>query len=89
MDARVKEPAKDLPRHTKISSKNQVTLPVAVLNAANLQAGDLIEVKAMEEGLIQLTRVRDPWWEAFEELRGILPGASGNFLEELRNEWER
>lgn len=66
-----------------------MTLPLAVLDAANLQAGDLIEVKAMEEGVVQLTWVSDPWWEAFEELRGSAPYLTREFLEELRNEWER
>ncbi len=75
---------------TKVSSKNQVTLPVAVLAAAHVQSGDRVKVEAVEDGVIRLVRVRDPFWEAFEELAGSMPGlAELTNLEELRNEWER
>ncbi len=77
------------PRRTKVSSKNQVTLPVSVLDAANVRSGDVLEVVADGDGVVRLRRVRDPWWEAFEQLRGSVPGARRADIDELRDEWER
>jgi bifunctional DNA-binding transcriptional regulator/antitoxin component of YhaV-PrlF toxin-antitoxin module len=81
------EPA---PRETKVSRKNQVTLPVALLAAAHVKSGDVLQIKVVGDGVLQLVRVHDPFWEAFNELAGSMPGlAEETNLEELRNEWER
>ena len=78
------------PRETKLSRKNQVTLPVAALAAAHVKSGDVLRVEVVGDGEFRLTRVRDPFWEAFNELAGSMPGLSAETnLEELRNEWER
>jgi bifunctional DNA-binding transcriptional regulator/antitoxin component of YhaV-PrlF toxin-antitoxin module len=77
-------------RTTKVSSKNQITLPVAALTAAHVRAGDVLKVEVEEDGVFRLTRVRDPFWDAFHELAGSAPGlAEAANLEELRDEWER
>ena len=78
------------PHEAKLSSKNQITIPVAALAAANVKAGDRLRVQVVGDGEFRVTRVRDPFWEAFEELAGSAPGITeAANLEELRNEWER
>jgi bifunctional DNA-binding transcriptional regulator/antitoxin component of YhaV-PrlF toxin-antitoxin module len=73
-------------RHTRISSKNQVTLPVSALRAAHLQAGDEVRVEVDAEGRITLTQEQDP----LAAFVGALPGLSeATDLEGLRDEWER
>ncbi len=73
-------------RTTRLSSKHQATIPVAVLAEAGVEAGERLRVEALGPGRIVLTRAD----ERFEELLGALgedvypPG----YLEELRGEWE-
>jgi bifunctional DNA-binding transcriptional regulator/antitoxin component of YhaV-PrlF toxin-antitoxin module len=77
-------------RTTKVSSKNQVTLPVAALRAANVGPGDVLRVEVVEDGVFRLVRHRDPWWDLFEETAGMGLGVTTpEELEELRDEWER
>lgn len=76
-------------RTTKVSRKNQVTLPVAALRAANVAPGDVLRVEVVADGVFRLIRERDPRWEAFERLCGAGGFTTREELEELRNEWER
>lgn len=77
---------KDSPDHvrgSRISSKNQVTLPVAVLAKAGIRAGDEVSVTSDALGRIVLERRLNPW----EKWAGAFPGAfPPGFLEELRNQ---
>ena len=59
--------------YTRVSAKNQVTIPVDVLAAAHLAPGDELRVEVDGSGRISLTRQED----AFED------------LQPLRDEWER
>ena len=78
------------PRETKLSRKNQVTIPVAALAAAHFQPGDILSVKVEGDGVIRLERYRDPRLDLLNEIIGSAPGISAAAnLEELRNEWER
>jgi AbrB family looped-hinge helix DNA binding protein len=71
---------------TRVSSKNQVTLPVAALRAAHVQPGDELRVEADGDGRLILVRVSDP----LDDFLGTLPGLSAaTDLERLRDEWER
>lgn len=79
----------ETPRTTKVSRKNQVTLPVAALRAANVGPGDVLRVEVVADGVFRLIRERDPRWEAFERLCGAGGVTTREELEELRNEWER
>lgn len=70
----------------KVSSKNQVTLPVEAMRAAGLHAGDEIVVRSVGEGEIILatrgSRVR--------RHAGIATGIYKNGeLDRLRDEWRR
>lgn len=70
--------------YTKVSRKNQVTLPVAALRAAGIGQGDELRVEAEADGRIVLVRGGDP----LERFVGAIPGI-GDDLERLRDEWER
>jgi len=70
----------------KVSSKNQVTLPVEVMRAAGVRAGDEITVRPLGDGEIVLatrgSRVR--------RHAGIAAGIyKDDELDRLRDEWER
>lgn len=70
----------------KLSTKNQVTIPVAALRAAGLEPGDEVTVRSVGSGEIviaaRVARVR--------RHAGIAEGIyrSGE-IDELRDEWER
>jgi bifunctional DNA-binding transcriptional regulator/antitoxin component of YhaV-PrlF toxin-antitoxin module len=73
-------------RSSRISSKNQVTLPVSVLAASRIKAGDNVRVESDGDGRIMIVRDHDP----LDDLIGSAPGLSAatNLLA-LRDEWER
>lgn len=72
-------------RTTKVSSKNQITIPAAELRAAGLGPGDVLRVEALGAGRVALTRV--------DELLGRYAGAldsQGRLrrqVDDLREEW--
>jgi AbrB family looped-hinge helix DNA binding protein len=71
---------------SKVSSKNQVTIPVKTMRAAGLRAGDEITVRAVGEGEIVVatrgSRVR--------RHAGIATGIyKDGELDRLREEWKR
>jgi AbrB family looped-hinge helix DNA binding protein len=71
---------------TRVSRKNQVTLPVAALRQAHVKPGDELRVIVDEQGRLVLVPVEDP----LEALIGSMPGVSAAAdLEALRDEWAR
>jgi hypothetical protein len=71
---------------TRLSSKNQVTLPVASLAQARIQAGDELRVEVQGDGRIMLIRDRD----LLAGFAGSVPGlAAATDLQRLREEWAR
>ena len=72
---------------SRISSKNQITIPVDVLRAADLRAGDDVEVRVAGKGRLEIERPRD--W--VRKWAGALPPGTypAGYLESLRDEWER
>ena len=75
-------------RTTKVSSKNQITLPVAALREAGVAPGDRLRVEVVSDGVFRLVRERDPWWELFEKLAGSDLGiTTAEELEALRGPW--
>lgn len=92
MSAAVKYEDGDLPRphEAKLSSKNQITIPVAMLAAARVKAGDYLRVEVVGDGEIRLVRYHDPRLSLLNDIIGSAPGiAAAADLEELRNEWDR
>jgi bifunctional DNA-binding transcriptional regulator/antitoxin component of YhaV-PrlF toxin-antitoxin module len=70
----------------RVSSKNQVTLPVDAMRAAGLQAGDEVTVRPIGDGEVVIalrgSRVR--------RHAGIASGIyQPGELDRLRDEWER
>jgi AbrB family looped-hinge helix DNA binding protein len=69
---------------TRVSSKNQVTLPVASLADARIQPGDELRVEVEGDGRIVLIRDRD----RLNDFAGSVPGlAAATDLGSLRDEW--
>jgi bifunctional DNA-binding transcriptional regulator/antitoxin component of YhaV-PrlF toxin-antitoxin module len=69
---------------SRISRKNQITLPVSALEAAGLHAGDDVVVLATGPGRLEVTRGKD----LVEEYAGMLTGVyPEGYLEDLRSEW--
>ncbi|MEJ7793125.1 MAG: AbrB/MazE/SpoVT family DNA-binding domain-containing protein [Gaiellaceae bacterium] len=78
--------------YTRLSSKNQVTIPLEVVRAAGASPGDEFKV-VQEDGKIVLEREQtlgERRREAIEKYAGSFTGLyPPNYLEELRDEWER
>jgi bifunctional DNA-binding transcriptional regulator/antitoxin component of YhaV-PrlF toxin-antitoxin module len=71
---------------TRLSRKNQVTLPVAALTAARVKPGDDLRVQVEGDGRIVLLRDHDP----LDQFVGSIPGLTAAAdLQALREEWER
>jgi bifunctional DNA-binding transcriptional regulator/antitoxin component of YhaV-PrlF toxin-antitoxin module len=69
---------------TTISSKHQVTIPVAELRAAGLEAGERLVARADGPGRVILEREHD----VVAEFAGALTGVyRPNELDDLRDEW--
>ena len=70
---------------TRISSKHQITIPVAALRAAGLEIGDRVVAHADGPGRVVLEREHD----VLAEFAGALTGVyASNELDELRAEWD-
>ena len=71
--------------YTRVSAKNQVTLPVEALQGAGIRSGDTLRAEVRGPGEVLLIRDVDP----LERFAGSLTGvfAPGE-LAELRDEWD-
>ncbi len=67
----------------RISTKNQVTIPVVALAEAGLHAGDEVVVEALEDGELRIRRVALTFESAFGALSGTYPPG---YLEQLDRE---
>ncbi len=72
---------------SKLSSKNQITVPVDVLQEAGLRPGDEVRVRAAGHGRLEVERLVD----VIEKFAGSLPPGTYDpgYLDRLRDEWER
>lgn len=69
---------------TRISAKNQVTIPVAALKRAGLKPGDELRVEAAGAGRIILARVEETLAGYAGCLTGVYPEGA---LQKFRREW--
>ena len=67
---------------TRISTKNQITIPVDALRAAGLKPGDEVEVEPDGAGRLKLVREGD----VIAKYAGTFSYPDG-YLDELRDEW--
>lgn len=72
---------------SRVSSKNQVTIPVRVLRDAGLRAGDEVVVRASGQGRVEVERADD----LVRRFAGSLPAGTypPGHLEQLRGEWRQ
>ncbi|HUC33188.1 MAG TPA: AbrB/MazE/SpoVT family DNA-binding domain-containing protein [Ilumatobacteraceae bacterium] len=69
---------------TRISSKNQITIPADALRAAGLEVGERVTAHADGPGRVVLEREVD----VLAEFAGTLTGVyADGYLDELRSEW--
>ncbi len=87
MPREVKESRRVGRGHTRISAKNQATIPVAALRAAGLNPGDELEVTATGPGEVAFKRRSG----RFDKYFGCMPEGTyaPGYLAELRSEWDR
>ena len=70
---------------SKISSKNQITIPAEALRSAGLEIGDRLVARSDGAGRVILEREHD----VVAELAGVLTGVyQQDELDELRSEWD-
>jgi AbrB family looped-hinge helix DNA binding protein len=70
----------------RISSKNQVTIPVAALEEAGLHAGERVAVEPVGDGELRIRRATVGFEDAFGVLTGTYPP---DYLERLDAEDEQ
>jgi bifunctional DNA-binding transcriptional regulator/antitoxin component of YhaV-PrlF toxin-antitoxin module len=80
----VKVKARRVRGHTRISAKNQVTIPVEALKRAGLKSEDELRVEAAGPGRIVLVRASDVVLRHAGRLTGVYPSG---YLPGLRSEW--
>ena len=71
---------------SKLSSKNQITVPVDALREAGIERGDELRVRAAGNGRLEVVREGD--W--VDQLAGSMPGVwPKDAARDLRREWDR
>lgn len=71
---------------SKLSSKNQITVPKDVLRRSGLRAGDHVRVRSKGKGRLEVVQVED----LIDKFAGALPGVyPKDALQSLRDEWHR
>ncbi len=70
---------------TRLSSKNQITVPADVLRETGLRPGDEVVVRAEGDGRIEVERVEDVIRRYAGALTGVYPEG---YLDRLRDEWD-
>jgi bifunctional DNA-binding transcriptional regulator/antitoxin component of YhaV-PrlF toxin-antitoxin module len=69
---------------SKLSRKNQITIPIKVLRETGLEPGDVLVIRAAGQGRVEVRRRSD----AIDEFAGTLSYPPG-YLDDLRDEWSR
>ncbi|MBM3655657.1 MAG: AbrB/MazE/SpoVT family DNA-binding domain-containing protein [Actinobacteria bacterium] len=74
---------------SRISSKNQITIPVEVLREMSLTPGDQVEFHISKENRLVITPVDSEWLKTLDEILGSMSEIYEGFdLEKERREWD-
>ena len=74
---------------SRISSKNQITIPVEVLREMSLTPGDQVEFHISKENRLVITPVDSEWLKTLDEILGSMSEIYEDFdLEKERQEWD-
>ncbi len=85
----VKKPAQSPPPasgSSRVSSKHQITIPIAPFSDAGLREGDIVRVESQGRGRVLISRVEDLLGEYAGCLR--TGGELGERVRRLRREWD-
>jgi antitoxin component of MazEF toxin-antitoxin module len=69
----------------RISTKNQITIPVAALEEAGLHAGEQVRIEPAGDGELRIRRSAGSFEDAFGALTGTYPAG---YLDQLDTEDE-
>ena len=89
-----KKPTSARPRRgratsSRISSKNQITIPVEVLREMSLKPGDQVEFHINKENRLVITPVDSDWLQTLDEVLGSMTGMWDGFdVRKEREEWD-
>ena len=86
----IKNPRRGRATTSRISSKNQITIPVEVLREVNLKPGDKVEFMIdKQERIILAPSDQASWKKNLMQLAGSMPELGSNFdYKEERQEWD-
>ncbi len=74
---------------SRISSKNQITIPVEVLREMSLQPGDRVEFHLDKNNRLVVTPTDSEWLKTLDEVLGSMSGMWDGFdLRKEREEWD-
>ena len=74
---------------SRISSKNQITIPVEVLREMSLKPGDRVEFHINKENRLVVTPVDSEWLKTLDEILGSMTEVYEGFdLQKEREEWD-
>ncbi len=70
---------------TRVSAKNQITIPVDALAKSGVSPGDMLLVEVKRTGEIVLRRESDPLKDYYGSMTGLFPP---DYVSTLRDEWD-
>lgn len=74
---------------SRISSKNQITIPVEVLREVNLKPGDRVQFHLDKSNRLVVTPIDSEWLKTLDEVLGSMSGMWDGFnLRKEREEWD-
>jgi len=74
---------------SRISSKNQITIPVEVLREMSLKPGDQVEFHINKDNRLVVTPIDTEWLKTLDEVLGSMTGMWDGFdIRKEREEWD-